>query len=281
MRIEDWLQEVFLPRLRDRLKAIRALDSMFYATDGGKRLRPQMVFAAASAIQEPTSHLPWFSAMTDAACALEMIHAHSLIHDDMPCMDNDRYRRGKLTVHAAYGEAEALLSGDALLNGAYIVLFNAMDEADASLSQRISRAGTLLSRHVGLEGMLGGQVLDMHPISHDRQAIKAMVEKKTSALFSAACGMGCVLAGGNERHVNDAVRFGNLFGLLFQLKDDEDDRQQDEKEGKYTYWQALREEQNDMRTALFDLAAQRAKALPHGERLLTLLQGASTENRLA
>lgn len=278
MRIEDWLQEVFLPRLRDRLEAIRALDSMFYATDGGKRLRPQMVFAAASAIQEPTSHLPWFSAMTDAACALEMIHAHSLIHDDMPCMDNDRYRRGKLTVHAAYGEAEALLSGDALLNGAYIVLFNAMDEADASLSQRISRAGTLLSRHVGLEGMLGGQVLDMHPISHDRQAIQAMVEKKTSALFSAACGMGCVLAGGNERHVNDAVRFGNLFGLLFQLNDDEDDRQQDEKEGKYTYWQALREEQNDMRTALFDLAAQRAKALPHGERLLTLLQGVSTEN---
>lgn len=278
MRIEDWLQEVFLPCLRDRLKAIRALDSMFYATDGGKRLRPQMVFAAASAIQEPTSHLPWFSAMTDAACALEMIHAHSLIHDDMPCMDNDRYRRGKLTVHAAYGEAEALLSGDALLNGAYIVLFNAMDEADASLSQRISRAGTLLSRHVGLEGMLGGQVLDMHPISHDRQAIQAMVEKKTSALFSAACGMGCVLAGGNERHVNDAVRFGNLFGLLFQLKDDEDDRQQDEKEGKYTYWQALREEQNDMRTVLFDLAAQRAKALPHGERLLTLLQGVSTEN---
>lgn len=278
MRIEDWLQEVFLPRLRDRLKAFRALDSMFYATDGGKRLRPQMVFAAASAIQEPTSHLPWFSAMTDAACALEMIHAHSLIHDDMPCMDNDRYRRGKLTVHAAYGEAEALLSGDALLNGAYIVLFNAMDEADASLSQRISRAGTLLSRHVGLEGMLGGQVLDMHPISHDRQAIQAMVEKKTSALFSAACGMGCVLAGGNERHVNDAVRFGNLFGLLFQLKDDEDDRQQDEKEGKYTYWQALREEQNDMRTVLFDLAAQRAKALPHGERLLTLLQGVSTEN---
>lgn len=278
MRIEDWLQEVFLPRLRDRLKAIRALDSMFYATDGGKRLRPQMVFAAASAIQEPTSHLPWFSAMTDAACALEMIHAHSLIHDDMPCMDNDRYRRGKLTVHAAYGEAEALLSGDSLLNGAYIVLFNAMDEADASLSQRISRAGTLLSRHVGLEGMLGGQVLDMHPISHDRQAIQAMVEKKTSALFSAACGMGCILAGGNERHVNDAVRFGNLFGLLFQLNDDEDDRQQDEKEGKYTYWQALREEQNDMRTALFDLAAQRAKALPHGERLLTLLQGVSTEN---
>lgn len=278
MRIEDWLQEVFLPRLRDRLKAIRALDSMFYATDGGKRLRPQMVFAAASAIQEPTSHLPWFSAMTDAACALEMIHAHSLIHDDMPCMDNDRYRRGKLTVHAAYGEAEALLSGDALLNGAYIVLFNAMDEADASLSQRISRAGTLLSRHVGLEGMLGGQVLDMHPISHDRQAIQAMVEKKTSALFSAACGMGCILAGGNERHVNDAVRFGNLFGLLFQLKDDEDDRQQDEKEGKYTYWQVLRDEQKDMRTVLFDLAAQRAKALPHGERLLTLLQGVSTEN---
>lgn len=278
MRIEDWLQEVFLPRLRDRLEAIRALDSMFYATDGGKRLRSQMVFAAASAIQEPTSHLPWFSALTDAACALEMIHAHSLIHDDMPCMDNDRYRRGKLTVHAAYGEAEALLSGDALLNGAYIVLFNAMDEADASLSQRISRAGTLLSRHVGLEGMLGGQVLDMHPISHDRQAIQAMVEKKTSALFSAACGMGCILAGGNERHVNDAVRFGNLFGLLFQLKDDEDDRQQDEKEGKYTYWQALREEQNDMRTVLFDLAAQRAKALPHGERLLTLLQGVSTEN---
>ena len=231
MRIEDWLQEVFLPRLRDRLEAIRALDSMFYATDGGKRLRPQMVFAAASAIQEPTPHLPWFSAMTDVACALEMIHAHSLIHDDMPCMDNDRYRRGKLTVHAAYGEAEALLSGDALLNGAYIVLFNAMDEADASLSQRISRAGTLLS-----------------------------------------------LAGGNERHVNDAVRFGNLFGLLFQLKDDEDDRQQDEKEGKYTYWQALREENNDMRTVLFDLAAQRAKALPHGERLLTLLQGVSTEN---
>lgn len=278
MRIEDWLQEVFLPRLRDRLKAIRALDSMFYATDGGKRLRPQMVFAAASAIQEPTSHLPWFSAITDAACALEMIHAHSLIHDDMPCMDNDRYRRGKLTVHAAYGEAEALLSGDALLNGAYIVLFNAMDEADASLSQRISRAGTLLSRHVGLEGMLGGQVLDMHPISHDRQAIQSMVEKKTSALFSAACGMGCVLAGGNERHVNDAVRFGNLFGLLFQLNDDEDDRQQDEKEGKYTYWQALREENNDTRTVLFDLAAQRAKALPHGERLLTLLQGVSTEN---
>lgn len=271
MQKNEWINSVFLPRLKEHLDALDAQESMRFATDGGKRIRPQMVFCGASAIVgEEHFDSSLLSALADCACAVELIHAHSLVHDDLPCMDNDRYRRGKLSVHAAFGEAEALLCGDALLNGAYEVLFTSLSNANEPLTVRLAKASTLLSRMSGLHGMIGGQILDMQSNVCDTQALRRMVEKKTGALFAASCGMGAILAGANEKETNIAIRFGALYGLAFQLKDDEGDWQQDEKEQKQTYFSALGTSVKQQREALFSSAVSLAKGFAHGEKLIAI-----------
>jgi len=178
---------------------------------GGKRLRPIFVFEFCRMCGGD-----WRSA-TPFAAAIEMIHTYSLIHDDLPCMDNDDYRRGRLTNHKVYGEAIAVLAGDALLTAA----FNFAAKAPLSAECRI-RAVKILSTCAGELGMVGGQVLDMK--SEDRQCTKQEVldiqSRKTGALFRAACMLGVLAAGGDDRKLQAAEDFAANFGLAFQIRDD-------------------------------------------------------------
>lgn len=178
---------------------------------GGKRLRPILVFDFCRMCGGK-----WEAAAPFAA-AIEMIHTYSLIHDDLPCMDNDDFRRGKPTNHKIYGEATAVLAGDALLTAAFTFLANAPFSAD----QRI-RAVDVLSRCAGELGMVGGQVLDIE--SEDRACTEKEIldvqSRKTGALICAACLLGVIAGNGNEDQLAAAEVFARNLGLAFQIRDD-------------------------------------------------------------
>lgn len=153
----------------------------------------------------------------DAACAIEMLHAYSLIHDDLPCMDNDDLRRGKPTNHIVFGECTATLAGDALQAEAFRTVMHAKLPNEARL-----RCATMLADAVGFEGMCGGQYLDMlaegkHLTAEELDNINA---RKTGALLTAACTMGVAAAGGTAEQEEAAARFGSAIGLAFQIRDD-------------------------------------------------------------
>ena len=178
---------------------------------GGKRLRPIFVFEFASMCgTDPEKVLPF-------AAAVEMIHTYSLIHDDLPCMDNDDYRRGRLTNHKVYGEAMAVLSGDALLTSA----FNQIAKADLP-AQSCVDAVRVLSECAGELGMVGGQVLDM--MSEQRicseNEVLDIQNRKTGALIRAACLLGVIGAQGNDDMLAAADVFASNLGLAFQIRDD-------------------------------------------------------------
>ena len=178
---------------------------------GGKRLRPIFVFDFCRMCGGD-----WRKAVPFAA-AVEMIHTYSLIHDDLPCMDNDDYRRGKLTNHKVYGEAIAVLSGDALLTAAFLYLSKAPFDAQTRI-----RAVEVLSACAGELGMVGGQVLDMQ--SEERQCTAQEVidiqTRKTGALIKAACLLGVLAAGGSQQQMESAAAFAHHLGLAFQIRDD-------------------------------------------------------------
>jgi geranylgeranyl diphosphate synthase type II len=178
---------------------------------GGKRLRPVFVFDFCRMCGGN-----WKDAI-DFAAAVEMVHTYSLIHDDLPCMDNDDYRRGKLTNHKVYGEAVAVLSGDALLTAA----FHRLSKAPYSAETRIN-AVSILSECAGELGMVGGQVLDMQ--SEQRQCTVQEVldiqNRKTGALIRAACMLGVLAGNGNEVQLHAAAEFADHLGLAFQIRDD-------------------------------------------------------------
>ena len=188
-------------------------EAMRYAVlGGGKRLRPLLVLAAAEAVHGNAE------AALRAACAVELIHAYSLVHDDMPCMDNDVLRRGKPTVHVAYGEAQALLAGDAMLTLAFEVL--TPHEGVAPALQ--ARLCGLLARAAGALGMVGGQAIDLASIGKplDLAALSDMHRRKTGALLQVSVQMGAACAspaGETERALTD---FGAAIGLAFQVVDD-------------------------------------------------------------
>ena len=178
---------------------------------GGKRLRPVFAFDFCAMCGGD-----WHDAKEFAA-AVEMIHTYSLIHDDLPCMDNDDYRRGKLTNHKVYGEATAVLAGDGLLTAAFGTI------AKAKLPAQIRiRAVEVLSQCAGELGMVGGQVLDM--LSEERQCTEQEVieiqSRKTGALIKAACLLGVLAAGGDIDRMNAAETFAEHIGLAFQIRDD-------------------------------------------------------------
>lgn len=186
-------------------------EAMRYAAlNGGKRLRAHLVleFCALCGGKEDVS-LPY-------AAAIEMMHAFSLVHDDLPCMDNDTLRRGKPTVHVAFGESAALLAGDAL---ALLALQNANGNPSASAEQN-RKAVEVLSRASLL--MCDGQQMDLQ--SEQKQIpldeLSLLVNRKTGALFSASCRLGCIAAGAKEKQIEDAQAFGELTGLAFQITDD-------------------------------------------------------------
>lgn len=187
-------------------------DAMRYSLlAGGKRLRPIFVFDFCRMCGGQ-----WQSAAPFAA-AVEMVHTYSLIHDDLPCMDNDDYRRGRLTNHKVYGEATAILAGDGLLTAAFSYLAKAPYSAETRI-----RAVAVLSECAGELGMVGGQVLDMH--SEERQCTVQEVldiqSRKTGALIRAACMLGVLAAGGNNEQLAAAGHFADHLGLSFQIRDD-------------------------------------------------------------
>ena len=180
---------------------------------GGKRLRPMLMketyqmFGGRGKVVEP------FMA------AMEMIHTYSLVHDDLPAMDNDEYRRGKKTTHAVYGEAMGILAGDALLNLAFETAAGAFD---IETSARTAKALQILSKKAGIYGMIGGQVVDVEsegqPLS--REKLDFIYRLKTSALIEAAMMVGAVLAGASDDEVETIEHVANDVGLAFQIQDD-------------------------------------------------------------
>lgn len=187
-------------------------DAMEYSLfAGGKRIRPVLTLACAELFGKESEAMPF-------ACALEMIHTYSLIHDDLPCMDDDELRRGRPTSHIVFGEAMAVLAGDALLTKAFEV---ATAYSNLSPEQTV-RAVKILSGAGGTEGMIGGQVIDMESEGKSVSAdtLHAMHLHKTGALIVAAAELGAVAGGAGEEDISRLCAFARNVGLAFQIKDD-------------------------------------------------------------
>lgn len=197
-------------------------DAMRYSIEnGGKRIRPVLVLEACNICGgDPADAV-------DIACALEMIHTYSLIHDDLPCMDDDDMRRGKPSCHIKFGEEYALLAGDGLLTYAFEVISNAGISAD-----KIVKAVRCLANNSGFNGMIGGQVVDLRSegrhVGYDR--LKTMHSLKTGALIRCAVELGCICAGADEEKTNSLICYADKLGLAFQIIDDILDVIGDEKE---------------------------------------------------
>ena len=188
--------------------------AMRYAVlDGGKRLRPLLVLAAAQAV----GGLP--AAAMRAACAVELIHAYSLVHDDMPCMDNDVLRRGKPTVHVQFGEAGALLGGDALQALAFELLTPAEAEVPAPMQAALCR---ILAQAAGAQGMAGGQAIDLASVgkSLTEPELRRMHSLKTGALLEASVAMGVACAAVAPPVQQALARYATALGVAFQVVDD-------------------------------------------------------------
>ncbi len=189
-------------------------DAMRYAVlDGGKRLRPLLVLATCEAVG---GHAP---AALRAACAVELIHAYSLVHDDMPCMDNDVLRRGKPTVHVQFGQAQALLAGDALQALAFELLVPGDGSVGDGMSARLCRQ---LALAAGADGMAGGQAVDLASVgvALDQPSLEAMHRRKTGALLQASVTMGAATGAPSPEAQTQLARYGACVGLAFQVVDD-------------------------------------------------------------
>ncbi len=189
-------------------------DAMRYAVlDGGKRLRPLLTLATCEAVGGHAS------AALRAACAVELIHAYSLVHDDMPCMDNDVLRRGKPTVHVQFGEAQALLAGDALQALAFELLVPDDGSVEPAMSARLCR---LLALAAGSGGMAGGQAIDLASVgvALDQPALETMHRHKTGALLQASVMMGAATARVSAGTEARLAEYGACVGLAFQVVDD-------------------------------------------------------------
>ncbi len=181
---------------------------------GGKRMRPLMAIAAAEAVGATAeTALP-------AACAIELVHAYSLVHDDLPAMDDDAERRGQPTVHVAFGEDKAILVGDALLTLAFGVLAGGVGGHPAG--GRVGDAVAKLALHAGIDGMVGGQALDLVAGQdiHDLELLERVHALKTGGLYAASAAMAGLLAGKDDDTVARLEKYGLLFGIAFQHADD-------------------------------------------------------------
>jgi farnesyl diphosphate synthase len=218
--LKDWSAER-LQRVEDALSTWVPADApaglgeaMRYAVlDGGKRLRPLLVLGACEAVNGHQG------AALRAACAVELIHAYSLVHDDMPCMDNDVLRRGKPTVHVAYGEAAALLAGDAL----QALAFELLAPADAGVPDRVQAQLTrLLARASGYGGMAGGQAIDLAAVGKalTEDELRQMHRLKTGALLQASVMMGAACGDASAAALAGLETYGRALGLAFQVVDD-------------------------------------------------------------
>ena len=205
----------YLPKEEGNQKTV--LEAMNYSVKvGGKRLRPLLMMETYRMMGGEEEIIRPF--MT----ALEMIHTYSLVHDDLPAMDNDEYRRGMKTTHVVYGEAMAILAGDALLNYAFEVAASAFDKYPGDI--RAERAMMLLARKAGIFGMVGGQVCDVEaekrqlPLS--KEQLLFIHENKTAALIQTALMVGAILAGAEQKYIDALEKIGYNIGIAFQIQDD-------------------------------------------------------------
>ena len=209
-RIDAALAEYFT--LGDEFPQARLAEAMRYSLlDGGKRIRPILVLEFCRiAGGDVEAALP-------VACAIEMLHTYSLIHDDLPCMDNDALRRGRPTNHVVYGECTAVLAGDTLQAEAFGTILRCDLPAD-----RKAACAEILAGAVGLDGMCGGQYLDMSWEGRklSEQELTEINSRKTGALLVAACQMGVAAAGGSRLMLDTAGHFGAALGMAFQIRDD-------------------------------------------------------------
>ena len=212
----EWTEEVireFLPKEEGYQKEI--MEAMNYSVlAGGKRLRPLMMYETYRMFGGEGEVIRPFMA------AMEMIHTYSLVHDDLPAMDNDEYRRGKLTTHAKYGHAMGILAGDALLNFAFETAASAFDYGEDP--GRVAKALQILAKKAGIYGMIGGQVVDVQSSGHaiSKERLDFIYELKTSALLEAAMMTGAVLAGAAEEEVRTIEQVASDVGVAFQVRDD-------------------------------------------------------------
>lgn len=238
--VEDRLMTYIQPS-EDKGQAVVFEACRYSAMAGGKRLRPGLVLEFCRVCGgNLEAALPF-------ACALEMIHTYSLIHDDLPCMDNDDFRRGKPTNHKVYGEATAVLAGDGLLNLAFETASDPANTTLVSVETQV-KAIRMLSRASGMDGMIGGQILDMQAeeTSISLEQLKTLQELKTGCLISVAAQLGCLIGGATAEQTQAAATYAACIGLAFQIQDDildiEGDAEtfgkpigSDEENGKSTY----------------------------------------------
>lgn len=208
--VENWISEHFKDKGSYNKRVYEAIT---YSLDaGGKRIRP-LLFLLTYMLKNNN-----YKSVLPVAAAIEMIHTYSLIHDDLPCMDNDDLRRGKPTNHKVFGEAIAVLAGDGLLNEAMNIMFRYCIDND----KNAIRACSLISESAGIEGMVGGQTVDI--LSENTKIpidqLYYMHSKKTGALIKASIVAGAILGGSTEEDVKKLDYYGQKLGLAFQIKDD-------------------------------------------------------------
>lgn len=262
----------YLPEEKGYQKTvIEAMNYSFLA--GGKRLRPILMletyrlFGGKSKVIEP------FMA------AIEMIHTYSLVHDDLPAMDNDEYRRGRKTTHIVYGEDMGILAGDALLNYAFETAFRAFEQSPEE-SLKIGRALTVLGRKAGIYGMIGGQVIDVKETGHavSKDVLDTIYELKTGALIECAMMIGAILGGASDAEIQSVEKIAHYVGVAFQIQDDILDVtstsqelgkpvHSDEKNNKVTY------------VTLFGVEKASEQVQKLSEQAETVLEGLSSKNK--
>lgn len=192
---------------------------MEYSTlNGGKRLRPLLLFVTLDILNKKDDNL--LKKGMKSAIALELIHSYSLVHDDLPALDNDEYRRGKLSTHKKFGEAEAILIGDALLTHAFYIL----SEKNLSLltSEQIVKIISKVSLYSGINGMIGGQTVDIESENKkiSLEKLKYIHENKTGKLLKLPVEIACIIAKASEEETKILIEYSDLIGLAFQIKDD-------------------------------------------------------------
>lgn len=207
--INKALEKYLVPKYPERL--YEAMNYSVFA--GGKRLRPVLLLSACEAVGGNIEDAMPF------ACALEMIHTYSLIHDDLPAMDNDDFRRGKPTCHKAFDEALAILAGDGLLTYAFEVMLEAVCNKTES---KYAKAAKLIANYSGSQGMLVGQVVDVQSEGHkiDDKTLMFIHDNKTGGLIKAALMAGALIGGADSDTVGDFEKIGYNMGIAFQIKDD-------------------------------------------------------------
>ena len=206
----------FLPPEKGYQKTV--FSAMNYAVNaGGKRLRPLLMWECAKAFGGARAEL-----LEPFMAAIEMIHTYSLIHDDLPALDNDDYRRGRKTTHVVYGEAMAILAGDALLNYAYETAAGALLLAGEGELPRVAKAMAVLGKKPGIYGMIGGQVVDVERTGQplDMDVLQFIYINKTSALIECAMTIGALLAGAGDSQVAKLELAARKIGIAFQIQDD-------------------------------------------------------------